>query len=59
MENNKVIEHITTGWDDCVKEICEDKGNLIGMPYPYTVPRLDIMMKFIIGMRTLLTLVLP
>lgn len=38
MENNKVIEHITTGWDDCVKEICEDKGNLIGMPYPYTVP---------------------
>lgn len=38
MENNKVVEYIESNWGDCLKTVREDRGNLIGLPYPYTVP---------------------
>lgn len=38
MGNSKLNEYIINAWNDNVKEIRIDKGNLIGMPYSYTVP---------------------
>lgn len=38
MEKNKVVEYIESNWNGTVKESIEDVGNLIGLPYPYTVP---------------------
>jgi len=35
---NKVEEYIAKNWNDCIKEKRNDEGNLIGLPYPYTVP---------------------
>lgn len=33
-----VDKYIETHWDECIKENREDCGELIGLPYPYTVP---------------------
>lgn len=38
MDDNRVIQYIEANWDSSVKQVRSDKGNLIGMPYPYTVP---------------------
>lgn len=35
---NGVEEYIAKGWDMCIRENKEDKGDLIGLPYPYSVP---------------------
>lgn len=35
---NTVEDYIAKHWDDCVKRNRADEGNLIGLPYPYTVP---------------------
>lgn len=35
---NKVESYIDQRWDLCIRECREDKGTLIGLPYPYTVP---------------------
>lgn len=36
--SEKVIQFISSHWDDCIKENMKDNGTLIGLPYPYTVP---------------------
>ena len=36
--NSKLLEYISKGWDECIKENRSDDGTLIGLPYPYTVP---------------------
>lgn len=36
--SNKVREYISSNWDSCIKENPNSEGNLIGLPYPYTVP---------------------
>lgn len=33
-----VKEYIESHWDECIKVNKEDSGELIGLPYPYTVP---------------------
>lgn len=38
MEYTKVQEYIENHWDETIKENRQDKGTLIGMPYPYCVP---------------------
>ncbi len=35
---NKVEQYIENNWDKCIKENMQDSGDLIGLPYPYTVP---------------------
>ncbi len=35
---NNVEKYIEANWDECIKENKEDNGDLIGLPYPYTVP---------------------
>ena len=35
---NKVEKYIAERWDLCIRECREDKGTLIGLPFPYTVP---------------------
>ncbi len=35
---NAVENYIAEHWDDCIKRNRADEGNLIGLPYPYTVP---------------------
>lgn len=35
---NKVEKYLTDNWKNCVRENREDKGNLLGLPYKYTVP---------------------
>ena len=37
-ETKAVLEYIENNWDSCIKENKSDKGDLIGLPYPYTVP---------------------
>lgn len=37
-ETKAVLEYISSNWDSCIKENKSDKGDLIGLPYPYTVP---------------------
>lgn len=33
-----VKEYINSHWDECIRNNMEDKEDLIGLPYPYTVP---------------------
>ena len=33
-----ILEYIENGWEKCIRENKEDDRNLIGLPYPYTVP---------------------
>lgn len=35
---NKVEAYIERSWDLCIRENVSDEGDLIGLPYPYTVP---------------------
>ena len=37
-ETKAVLEYISGNWDSCIKENTADDGNLIGLPFPYTVP---------------------
>lgn len=37
-QNDRLLEYISKGWDECIKENRFDDGTLIGLPYPYTVP---------------------
>ncbi len=37
MQNN-VTQYINSHWDDCVRELQEDSGETIGLPYPYAIP---------------------
>ncbi len=36
--SQKVKDYISSRWNSCIKENRKDKGTLIGLPYPYTVP---------------------
>ena len=38
MKNSVLIDYINTNMSKCVKMNKKDKDNLIGLPYPYTVP---------------------
>ncbi len=33
-----VEEHISANWDNVVRECRHDKGDLVGIPYPFTIP---------------------
>ncbi len=35
---NKVESYIENNWDKCTNENMQDVGNLIGVPYPYSIP---------------------
>ncbi len=35
---NNVNEYIEANWDNVIRECRADKGELVGMPYPFTVP---------------------
>ena len=37
-KTKSVLEYIEKNWDSCIKLNTADHGNLIGLPYPYTVP---------------------
>ncbi len=37
-ETKQVLDYISSNWDSCIKINTADSGNLIGLPYPYTVP---------------------
>ena len=35
---NRVETYIASHWDECVREIRKDQGEIIGLPYPYAIP---------------------
>lgn len=35
---DKIMNYLKDNWDSCVRENKQDKGDLIGVPYKYTVP---------------------
>ncbi len=35
---NRVETYIASHWDECVREIRENQGETIGLPYPYAIP---------------------
>lgn len=35
---NKVEAYIASHWDECVRDQREDRGETIGLPYPYAIP---------------------
>lgn len=39
--NNSLKEFILENWDRTIRENKEDVGNLLGLPYPYTVPCIE------------------
>ncbi len=41
MTTQSILEFIASRWDKTTRTNVESKGNLIGLPYPYTVPALE------------------
>ncbi len=38
---NNVLEYIEANWNNVIRECKTDKGDLVGVPYPFTVPAVD------------------